>query len=89
MARSAANDAFWYKLIELALFHRARIGKFHNIRFERQSFYILTVLPVLASILVDSGVIIAWPAGYRRLRSIEDGASKDFFKVWGKYPSDQ
>lgn len=83
------SDEMWSVLIRLALFHRARIGHTHNIGWERQSYYIVETLPKLAAMLVEEGAIIQWDAGFRRFRTIQEGAAADFLAAWRKYPKDQ
>lgn len=88
MSDPEVTDNVWYALIDLALLHRSRIGSRHNITWERRSYFIVTMIPHLAGDLVQRGVIEQWPAGFRRLGTIEQGAAREFRIHWKKHPND-
>ncbi len=82
------NDHTWNGLIRIAIMYQGRVGKFRNQRYDRMSLYIVENIEKLAMILVDEGVIQPWPAGFRRLATIEKGVKDDFFRIHKKYHTD-
>ena len=59
-------------LILVALKHHQRkIGNYHSERYDRHCVYAVKNLRQLASILVNHGYLPSWPAGFRRLSTIE------------------
>ncbi len=52
------------------------------------SVYTVRNVRHLALMLVEVGAIQRWPAGLRRLSTIEDGVEREFRKVHGKFHTD-
>lgn len=78
----------WHGLIKIALKCQRRLGKFHNVRYDRMIVYTVSNVRELAAILVDAGTISSWPGGYRRLITIEKGVVVGFRKIHNKYHTD-
>jgi len=88
MPDNQINDQTWYGLIQLAIKYQNRLGKFHNIRYDRMVVYTVKNLCELASILVEAGAIKSWSGGFRRLRSIEECVIADFKKIHNQFHTD-
>ena len=71
-------------MIIMALKYQRRIGRYHNIRYDRKHLYLVITIRETADILVDQQAIHRWPAGSRRLGDIEKGVIKEFTKLHGK-----
>ncbi len=82
------TDQTWNGLIKIAVKYQNRLGKFHNVRYDRLVVFTVKNICELASILVEEGMIEQWPGGHRRLRSIEDRVMADFKKLHKKYHID-
>lgn len=86
--RARTNDHTWDALIRVGIKYQGRVGKFRSVRYDRMAVYTVTNLRHLAMILVESGVIQPWPAGFRRLTTLEEGAAAEFLKVHKKVYTD-
>jgi hypothetical protein len=71
-------------MIIMALKYQRRIGRYHNIRYDRKHLYLVLTIRETASILVDQQAIHGWSAGFRRLDDIEKGVIRQFTKIHGK-----
>lgn len=89
MRSSSFTDRTWYLLIDTSLAHRARIEKIRNQRFARHSYYMCRIVRDLAADMVNCGLILPWPAGFRRLATIQEEARLDFIRIYGKNPLDE
>ncbi|MAY56462.1 MAG: hypothetical protein CMQ46_05120 [Gammaproteobacteria bacterium] len=81
---SEITDHTWDGLIRIALKYQGRMGRYHNIRYDRKHLYIVLNVRQLASILVDKKIISSWPAGFTRLTTIEEAVIREFKKLHGK-----
>ncbi len=82
------NDQVWNALILIALKYQRRLGKFHSVRYDRMIVYTVSNIRELAGILVEAGVILNWPGGFRRLASIEEGVTAGFKEIHRKFHTD-
>lgn len=82
------TDAIWLNLIDIAVKHKNRMGKFRSVRMDRQSVYMVSNVRDLAHNLVFSCVIPHWPAGFRRLSTVEEEVLLSFKNLHGKYHND-
>ncbi|MDO9478734.1 MAG: hypothetical protein Q7L07_18650 [Pseudohongiella sp.] len=78
------SDQVWNAMIIMALKYQRRIGRYHNIRYDRKHVYLVLTICEIAHILVDQRAIHTWPAGSRRLGDIEKGVIREFTKLHGK-----
>ncbi|MDO9519707.1 MAG: hypothetical protein Q7L19_05790 [Pseudohongiella sp.] len=81
---SELSDQVWNAMIVMALKYQRRLGRYHNIRYDRKHLYLVLTIRESAGILVDQHAIHPWPAGSRRLSDIEKGVIKEFAKLHGK-----
>lgn len=82
------SNAAWWALIEIAVKHQNRAGKFRSVRMDRSSVYMVRSIHELANTLVFDCVIPHWPAGFRRLQTIENELVADFKKLHRKCHND-
>jgi hypothetical protein len=88
MSQAEITDQTWHGLIKMAIKQQRRLGKFRSDRYDRSVVYSVRNIRELASMLVDAGIISAWPGGFRRLSSIEDGVVVGFRKIHKKCHND-
>jgi len=79
------NDQVWNALILQAIKYSSRAGRFRAERSSRDAVYLCKIITNLALILIETGVIRPWPAGFRRLRTLEDRAVTDFRRIHKKF----
>lgn len=86
--QSELADQAWNALILVALKHQRKIGKYYSERYDRHCVYAVKNLRQLASILVNHGYLVSWPAGFRRLSTIEREVIAKFKETHDKYHTD-
>lgn len=82
------TDQTWNALIQMALKYQNRLGRFHNLRHDRHVVYSVKNIRELAGILVEKQIITSWPAGFRRLGTIEEGVVSGFKRIHDKFHTD-
>ncbi|ALO46179.1 hypothetical protein [Pseudohongiella spirulinae] len=78
------SDQVWNSMICMALKYQTKIGRFNNRRYERKFVYLVINLCQGASILVETGAIHSWAAGFRRLHAIQEEVISQFNRIYGK-----